>query len=294
MKFEVVINSLAMRKLIITTILCASTFTALAQVNEDIDTDFRARMSVEVDKRIVRGLHIGLSEEFRLKDNLTSVDRFYTTLGISYKFCPYFKAGISYTLMNLHKFDSDADRWGWDLRHRTSLDLIGSYRLGNVKFNLRERFQLTHRTGEMNVYQNPRNAFVLRSRLKVSYDFANRPVEPYFSVELRNTLNAVHYSAPEYTAVPGDNISYNDVYINRVRLQPGIEWKLDSRNSFDFYILADYVYEKDIDASKSGNLKKYKDESGNVITDISGNPVYCIFYRPAWNFSLGVAYKYAF
>ena len=283
-----------MKKLLIITTLFASTFIASAQVNEDVDTDFRARVSAEVDKRIIRGLHIGLSEEFRLKDNLSSVDRFYTTLGVSYKFCPYFKTSVSYTLMNLHKFDSDADSWGWELRHRMALDLIGSYRIGNVKFNLRERFQLTHRTGEMNIYQNPRNELVLRSRLKVSYEFPNRPLEPYMSVEVRNTLNAVHYCAPEYTSVPGDNISYNDVYISRVRLQPGVEWKLNSRNSLDFYILADYVYEKDIDANKSGNLKKYKDPYGNVVTDATGDPVYCIFYQPAWNFSLGVAYKYAF
>ena len=263
-------------------------------MDEDTDFDFRARVSAEVDKKIVKGFHVSLSEEFRLKDDLSSVDRFYTTLGLSYKFCPYFKAGVSYTLMNLHKFDSDTDKWGWNTRHRATLDLTGMYRAGNVKFNLRERFQFTHRTGDMNVYQDPRNELVLRSRLKVSYEFQTRPVEPYMSVEVRNTLNAVHYNSPSYSSVPGDNISYNDVYVNRVRLQPGVEWRLDSRNSFDFYLLADYVYEKDIDADKSGNLKKYKDQDGNLVTDASGNPVYRIFYQPGWNFSLGVAYKYEF
>lgn len=282
------------RKVILAVIFAAISSAAFAQVDEDADFDFRARVSAEVDKKIVKGFHVSLSEEFRLKDDFSSVDRFYTTVGLSYKFCPYFKAGVSYTLMNLHRFDDDADKWGWNTRHRASLDLTGMYRTGNVKFNLRERFQLTHRTGDMNVYQNPRNALVLRSRFKVSYEVSTRPVEPYMSVEVRNTLNAVHYNSPSWSSEPGDNISYNDVYVNRVRLQPGVEWRLNSRNSFDFYLLADYVYEKDIDADKSGNLKKYKDQDGNLVTDASGNPVYRIFYQPGWNFSLGVAYKYEF
>ena len=131
-----------------------------AQVHEDMDFDFRARLSAELDKRIVRGLHLNLSEEFRLKDDFSSVDRFYTTVGLTWKTCPYFKIGAGYTLMNLHRRD-DAGGWKWDLRHRATLDLTGMYSAGQFKFSLRERFQLTHRTGDMNIYQNPRNAFAL-------------------------------------------------------------------------------------------------------------------------------------
>lgn len=264
-----------------------------AQVHEDMDFDFRARLSAELDKRIVRGLHLNLSEEFRLKDDFSSVDRFYTTVGLTWKTCPYFKIGAGYTLMNLHRRD-DAGGWKWDLRHRATLDLTGMYSAGQFKFSLRERFQLTHRTGDMNIYQNPRNAFALRSRLKAAWAPQNRPVEPYMSVELRNTLNNVHFNSPSYTAEPGDNISYNDVYINRVRIQPGVEWRLTRRQTLDFFLLADYTYEKDIDAKKDGNLKVHEDASGYPVYDKNGDPVYAIYYQKAWHFSLGVSYRYAF
>ena len=56
-----------------------------AQVHEDTDYDFRARISAELDKKIVGGLHANISEEFRLKDNLSAVDRFYTTAGLTWK-----------------------------------------------------------------------------------------------------------------------------------------------------------------------------------------------------------------
>ena len=168
------------------------------------------------------------------------------------------------------------------------------YNAGYFKFSLRERFQLTHRTGEMNIYQNPRNAFALRSRFKVAYVSPSKPIEPYVSVEVRNTLNNVHYESPSFTEVQGDNVRYNDVYVNRVRLQPGIEWRLNRRQTLDFYLLGDYTYDKSYDAKKNGNLKVVEDASGVPVYDAYGDPVYAIFYEKAWHFSLGVSYSYAF
>ena len=111
------------------------------------------------------------------------------------------------------------------------------YSLGRFKFSLRERLQLTHRPSEMNIYQNPRNELVLKSRLKVSYSTPGSPVKPYFATELRNTLNAVRFISPDFISVQGDNVEYNDVYISRLRFQPGLEWKLSKRNSVDFFLL---------------------------------------------------------
>ena len=94
--------------------------------------------------------------------------------------------------------------------------------------------------------------------------------------------------------VQGDNVRYNDVYVNRVRLQPGIEWRLNRRQTLDFYLLGDYTYDKSYDAKKNGNLKVVEDASGVPVYDAYGDPVYAIFYEKAWHFSLGVSYSYAF
>lgn len=282
------------RVLAIAVCLLALSLSAAAQIDEPVEYDFRGRISAEIDKRIVSGFHISLSEEFRMKDNFTAVDRFYTSLGLSYKPCPYFKLGLSYTLMNIHDWSSDSESWSWKMRHRTNLDLSGMYRTGNLKFNLRERLQYTYKMGEMNSYQSPRNELMLRSRLKISYEFQSKPVEPYFSVELRNTLNAVSYSSYTHTIEPGDNVLYNDAYISRVRLQPGVSWRLSRRSSLDFYLLGDYVFEKDYDANKQGDLKFYKNESGEYVYDGNGNQLYCIFYERGWHFSLGIGYSFAF
>lgn len=267
---------------------------AAAQIDEPVEYDFRGRISAEIDKKIVDGFHISLSEEFRLKNDFTAVDRFYTSLGLSYKPCPYFKMGLGYTLMNIHDWSSDTESWSWKMRHRLNFDLSGMYRVGNLKFNLRERLQYTYKMGDMNVFQSPRNELVLRSRLKISYAFQTKAVEPYMSVELRNTLNAVSYSSYTHDAEPGDNVRYDDAYISRVRMQPGVEWRLSRRSSLDFYLLADYLFEKDYDTNKQGDLKFYRNGNGEYVYDGNGNQLYCIFYERSWHFSLGISYRFAF
>ena len=265
---------------------------AQAQVYEETDYDFRARFSLELEKKLAKRLKLKVSEEFRMKENLSVADRSYTSLSLEYKACPYLRLGAEYTLMALHKYEESS--WIWELRHRASFDITGLYSMGNFKFSLRERLQLTHRPSEMNVYQNPRNELVLRSRFKVSYSIPGSPIKPYFSSELRNTLNAVRFLSPNYSSVQGDNVEYNDIYISRLRFQPGLEWKLSRRNSLDFYLLVDRTFKKSYDAKKNGNLKPLLDSEGEPVLDLSGNQLYCIFFENAWHFSLGVSYIYEF
>ena len=265
---------------------------AQAQVYEETDYDFRSRFSLELEKKLSKNLKMKVSEEFRMKENLSIADRSYTSLSVEYKTCPYLKLGAAYTFMALHKLEQDA--WMWEVRHRANIDLTGMYSLGRFKFSLRERLELTHRPSEMNIYQNPRNELVLKSRLKVSYSTPGSPVKPYFASELRNTLNAVRFISPDFISVQGDNVEYNDVYISRLRFQPGLEWKLSKRNSVDFFLLADRTFKKRYDAKKDGTLKPLKDSAGVPVTDSFGNPLYCIFFENAWHFSLGISYTYEF
>lgn len=252
------------------------------------DFDFRGRISVELDKRIVSGLHFQVSEEFRMKENMTQVDRFYTAAGLSYKPCPYFKIAGTYTFRA-----SMAKNSTWNLSNRVALDLNGMYNTGNWKFSLRERVQWTGAMGEMNVYQDLRNEFCLRHRLKAAYTFRNKPVEPYLSVELRNTLNAISYTAMRHESVPGDNVSYNDVYLSRVRFQPGVEWQLSRRSSLDFYLLGDYCFDKKYDANKQGDLKPLDLSKYGASSSLSSSPCYMV-NRRQWHLSIGVGYLFEF
>ena len=229
-------------------------------VYQDPEFGIAGRISVAFDQKIASGLHVALEEELRSMDGFTELDRSLTSLHISYKTCPYFKVDAGYTFM---KVFGNPD----DLRHRANLDFIGVYKFRQWKLSLRERFQTTTKTKEINTYQQPRTALALRSRLKASYNCRTMPLKPYASFEIRNTLNSV-----DFACLPV--VSYNDVYINRYRGSIGTEWVLDSRNLLDFYILLDYNYNIDIDATKKGKLKA-----------VSSIPYYCTSFGVAYIFS---------
>lgn len=244
-----------------------------AQTDVDLDSEFGGRLSVSVDKKLARGLHVSLEEEIRMDNNFSSFDRFHTTLGLSYKVNDYLKLGVGYAMINPYSSSNSAFK---SSRHRLMLDATGSLRFGDWRLSLRERFQATYRSGDMNEYQNPRTALTLKSRLKLSYKGLRR-IEPYAYVELRNTLNAPVISASydgtnyltsalsQYGEAGWFIDSWSGVYVNRVRGSVGFDYRLSKASSIDVSLMADRIMDKVVDANAEGTkLKSYTCETGFV------------------------------
>lgn len=244
-----------------------------AQTDVDLDPEFGGRLSVSVDKKLARGLHVSLEEEIRMDNNFGSFDRFHTTLALSYKVSDYLKLGVGYAMINPYSSSNSAFK---SSRHRLMLDATGSLRFGDWRLSLRERFQATYRSGDMNEYQNPRTALTLKSRLKLSYKGLRR-LEPYAYIELRNTLNAPVISASydgtnyltsalsQYGEAGWFIDSWSGVYVNRVRGSVGFDYRLSKTSSIDVSLMADHIMDKVVDANAEGTkLKSYTRETGFV------------------------------
>lgn len=255
-------------------VLSAFGFPSLkAQTDVDLDPEVGGRLSVSVDKKLARGLHISLEEEIRMDNNFGSFDRFHTTLGLTYKVNDYLKLGVGYAMINPYSSSDGAFK---SSRHRLMLDATGGLRFGDWRLSLRERFQATYRSGDMNEYQNPRTALTLKSRLKLSYKGLRR-LEPYAYVELRNTLNAPVISASydgtnyltsalsQYGEAGWFIDSWTGMYVNRVRGSIGFEYRLSKASRIDISLLADRIVDKVVDANAEGTkLKSYTRETGFV------------------------------
>ena len=255
-------------------VLSAFGFPSLkAQNDVDLDPEFGGRLSVSIDKKLARGLHISLEEEIRMDNNFGSFDRFHTTLGLSYKVNDYLKLGVGYAMINPYSSSDGAFK---SSRHRLMLDATGGLRFGDWRLSLRERFQATYRSGDMNEYQNPRTALTLKSRLKLSYKGLRR-FEPYVYIELRNTLNAPVISASydgtnyltsalsQYGEAGWFIDSWTGMYVNRVRGSIGFEYRLSKASRIDISLLADRIVDKVVDANAEGTkLKSYTRETGFV------------------------------
>ena len=245
---------------------------AFSQTDVALNPEFGGRVAVSVDKKITKGLHVSLEEEVRFDNNFGSLDRLQTTLEISYKVHPNIKLGLGYALINGYRANSESFK---NPRHRFMADATGTLHLGNWNLSLKERFQMTRRTGDFNVYQNPQNALTLKSRLKAQYKGFGK-VQPYAYFEVRNYLNApvieaaydgsVYVTLDEYSeeGEPGWFLTgFNGGYVNRLRGSIGFDVKLDKRNTLNFYFLGDYLMDKEVDANAEGTkLKSYTKETG--------------------------------
>lgn len=272
-------------------LFCASLFVSpqLAYADDDDSDAFGVRLSGEVDYKIMKGMHVYASEELRFLGGTRFLDRSYTEAGFSYKVCDYLKAAVSYTAIAVSKSetvmpDTEEITTNWtEWRHRVTGDLTASVKFGQFKLSLRERVQGTYKMRELNNYQQPQMGWVLRSRLKLSYDFRTVPLEPYVYFEPRLVLNGSKWG-PESA---GDDykkaefLGHKDVYMNRYRGAAGLEWKISKRNTIDFYALYDYLYDKEIDARKEDSDKGVALK--RPITGLSSSRV-----------SVGIGYKYSF
>ena len=245
---------------------------AFSQTDVALDPELGGRISLSFDKRITKGLHATLEEEVRFDNNFGSFDRLQTTVGIDYKVHPNIKLGLGYALINGYGASSESFK---NPRHRFMADATGTLHLGNWNLSLKERFQVTRRTGDFNVYQNPQNALTLKSRLKAQYKGFGK-VQPYAYFEVRNYLNApvveAAYDGNVYVTL--DDYSeegeagwfltgFNGGYVNRLRGALGVDIRLDKRNTLNFYILCDYLMDKQVDANAEGTkLKSYTKETG--------------------------------
>ena len=235
----------------------------------DLETDFGARLSASVDKKLMKGLHLVADTEARFVDNFSSLGRWEAGLGVTYKIDKYFKVGGGYTF--IEKMNSAGE---WKDRHRFYVDGTATLRAGDWRFSLKEKLQLTYRDYN-NTYEHNPYSLALKSRVKVSYKGFD-DWTPYGAVELRNVFNDPTCSAT-YNASTGKYSNYkftgyNDAYINRVRGVIGTEWKIDKQNALDFFILGEYCYDKALDVEKDGPTLK------SLTYDQSFNAAICVGY----------------
>ncbi|MBO7307201.1 MAG: DUF2490 domain-containing protein [Alistipes sp.] len=244
-----------MRKLslLLATMLCTTSLVAQEFTPKVVNTnDFRGRIEGAFEWEVAKDLSLEASLQMRLKNALSTVDRFQTGIGLNYEVSKYFDAGIEYLLINSHEIG------GWKRpRHRANINLEGNIKVGRVELSLRERVQTTFRTDSVNRYEKMNPEVVLRSRLSAEYNIRHSKWTPYLLFELHNTLNApavvANYKKDPYSV---------DNYITRYRAGAGVKLRLTRNHRFDFFYYFDYDRSYNIDyKGNKGDLKGYVQEN---------------------------------
>lgn len=218
--------------------------------------EWGTRTSVEANYKISKGVHLYAEEEMRTRNAVFEDVR--TTLGFTYKPVKAFKMGVGYTLINAKKLSTGEFKAP---RHRVFADFSGTLRAGYFQFTLKERFQLTHRSGAFNAYEKTPNALAVKSKLTLKYT-AWRITEPYLSVEVRTALNEPWGKVsgePEWNS-KGTKVHYDyqptgytHVYNNRYRGELGVNFELGRSHALKPFVLLDYCTDYDLDINGEGN-----------------------------------------
>jgi hypothetical protein len=270
-----------MRKLLLT-LLLAVPLAAAAQTTVDEGLSFGARATVEADAKLAPGLHLTAHEQARYFFNSEDILRLHTGIGLEYKVFSFLKVGAEYELINRYKFDTDLNANAWSIRHRGNFFAQGTLKTRDWQFSLRETLRLTHRPGDMNPLQAPRNVLALKSKVSVKY-LGWGSVVPYAAFEVRNTLNdpayfGIYMPSAEKNKDRYENekfLGYTHVYVNRLRAEMGVTVKFDKHHELEFYLLGDHWKDKVIDTNREGSesweqnglvLKSIDWHIGNLIT----------------------------
>ncbi|MCR4581982.1 MAG: DUF2490 domain-containing protein [Prevotella sp.] len=207
-------------------------------------SDFGLGISVGAEKKIDNHWSVGVEGEMRTRDNTGTVDRWSGGVDVGYKFNKWLKASVGYSLLydnrdkTTYKTNGDVNKIAkfWSPRHRFNVSLTGQYKLGRIKFSLRERWQFTYRPEktvqrwdvddeewEDKTYSS-KSKHLLRSRLQAAWDIPKCKFTPYANVEL-----------------------FNGMSLEKTRFIVGCDWDVTKQHSVGLLYRFQHVRDSDAD-----------------------------------------------
>jgi hypothetical protein len=175
-----------------------------------------------VDKKLRKDFSVFATEEFRLRDNFSRVNLFYTDLGIEFRPARFLKVALAYRLI-----EKNLDDGSYSYRHRIMLDITLKKKFGDFAFSYRQRLQREVR----NVYTSEDGMlpeWYSRNKFTIKYDFG-KAITPYIAAEFR-------YQIMNPRALESDGTWH------RSRYQAGIDYKRNDKSTFGLYYMIQNEY----------------------------------------------------
>ncbi len=183
-----------------------------------------------VNKKIKKNLGVFLTEEYRLRENFSQTNLFYTDLGIEVRPLNFLKVSFAYRMIDKYLINKT-----FSYRHRLMLNITLRQKFGNVYLSYRQRLQSEVR----NVYSSAIGSipeWYSRNKFELKYNI-HKPITPYVAVEFRYQINNPRA------------VESNGQY-HRNRYFVGLDYKKSDRHSFGLY----YLIQREYNVSAPQNL----------------------------------------
>lgn len=204
------------KKIVITLFSALSifSFSLKSQVN-----DFGMWNTFDFEYKFNTKFSVVATEEFRLKENLSKINLFYTNLGVSYVINEHFK--ISPVFRFIQKGFDDGT---FGMRYRLMLDASYKNKFGIIAFSTRTRLQ-----GELPFPGTDRLGYVpeyyWRQKFDFKFDINSSRFTPYIGCETR-----VQFVNPRIKEHPG--FGYD-----RLRSFIGCDYEINAKSTAGIYFL---------------------------------------------------------
>ena len=178
--------------------------------------------TLNLDKKLSNKYYIFLTEEFRLKENFSQINLFYTDVGLGWKPCNFLKVELAYRSIEKHLITDF-----YSMRHRLMLDITAKKKFGDWGLSYRHRLQAEVRNVNLSD-DGDVPEWYSRHKIAVKYDL-HKKYSPYASCELRYQLDDPR------------NIESDKTW-HRGRYAFGFDYELNKRSTLGLYYLIQHEW----------------------------------------------------
>lgn len=189
----------------------------LCRISSAQTEDLGMWMTASFNKGLVGDLQFNLDQEFRLRNNLSDVNLFYTNVGLTYKFTKWFRVSGTYRIIDKHKEDGT-----WGIRHRGFVDFNFKFKPAKFTIGYRARVQSEWRGAGYSGEFGKVPEIYVRNLFKFGYKL-NDDFTPYIGTELR-------------FQVQNPRIPYHDGF-DRTRFMAGTDYQINKKQTLGLYFL---------------------------------------------------------
>ncbi|MBU3009951.1 DUF2490 domain-containing protein [Polaribacter vadi] len=186
------------------------------------DKDWASWNIIGIEYKLNKKWNFGLEEQFRLKENFSAVDEFFTQLSSEYKVFKGFKLGAA--IRYIRENDNQGNVQGYENHFRFQFDAKYKHEINDFTIGYRFRYQNKNELG-ISVDEGDEAKQNLRFKTSLEYNFKDWKLDPKFSAEIFNRFQAEE-----------------DNGFSKYRLTLGTDYKIKNFGELGIY----YRYEREL------------------------------------------------
>lgn len=152
--------------------LCDFTF---SQKKTKIINDFESWSSIGFTYKPIKKLTLAVEQNLRLKDNSSSIEKYFTQFSADHKLFKNFEIGIGYRFVKTQD-EENLPESNYESSNRLHLDASYKNTIKRFSYGVRSRYQLKKDSNSSNE--------TLRFKTEIGYNFKKWKLDPEFSSEI--------------------------------------------------------------------------------------------------------------